>query len=102
MFTVICNFLSTYLDGIEIPHMKVNILHLVAPTVYAVLYGSRMPKGFGESVRLAICCCLPVKPVEPEVEIADIVRYVTERCRFSFPFKDGGWIIQTLLKLQYT
>ena len=72
---VIVVLVNTYTNDNNIPHMKLDILHLIAPIVYAILYGTRTPQGFIRSIRMAICCCLPVKTVEKPPEIDDVVRY---------------------------
>ena len=72
--TVACSVLSAYYTDIRIPHTRVNNLHLIAAIVYTVFYGNRTPEGFLGSVRLAVCCCLPVKSKPADVEVTDAVR----------------------------
>ena len=72
--TVACSVLSAYYTDIQIPHTRVNNLHLIAAIVYTVFYGNRTPEGFLGSVRLAVCCCLPVKSKPADVEVTDAVR----------------------------
>ena len=72
--TVACSVLSAYCTDIHIPHTRVNNLHLIAAVVYTVFYGNRTPEGFLGSVRLAVCCCLPVKSKPADGEVTDAVR----------------------------